>query len=84
MENIMPKSVTCLHGDNILNVDNALKLVVKAKSSGHAVPDLCCVECGKPVRPHNSGGKAMAHFEHFKANPNCPLSCRFREQKPRV
>ena len=33
-----------------------------------------CVECGRPVRVHDAGGHAAAHFEHLERNPRCSRS----------
>lgn len=71
----MARATTCtLHGEH-LSVDTALEMRVDARFMGDPAPPFRCTSCGSPVRPHKQGRHgAVAHFEHHKRDPHCPLS----------
>jgi len=70
----MAKMTTCLLNGGTIDIDEALGLRESAAHRRIARPEFLCTECGRPVRPHKSGGDAAAHFEHLERNPDCSLS----------
>jgi|APSaa5957512535_1039671.scaffolds.fasta_scaffold206853_1 hypothetical protein len=70
----MPKMTMCVMNGRIIDITEALNLRHLADNRGADREEYLCVECSKPVRAHSKGGVAGAHFEHFKKNPDCPLS----------
>lgn len=68
----MATAVNCNYNGNLISVDEAMQ--IKSSTEGKTALSFKCTECDKPVRPHRSGGKVSAHFEHLKRNPECSLS----------
>lgn len=73
----MPNATYCLYQKSVISIHEALE--IKAKKSSK--PDFTCQECGKPVRPHRSGGQTEAHFEHETLNPECSLGSGYKARK---
>ncbi|WP_424947423.1 hypothetical protein [Candidatus Spongiihabitans sp.] len=72
-----PRSISCIYKGKEISIDDALE--IRKKTNGHLSNETFkCVSCKRPVRPHMSGGRAAAHFEHRKGNDCCPLSYRHR------
>ena len=76
MEIPMPMATTCLIGEEVVFVDDAIELRDEAKRLGQPKPDFRCTQCGKAVRPHRGSKYAAAHIEHRERNIDCPLSHR--------
>lgn len=74
----MPTATECLYLNEQIDVERALLVKESARGEHQAGPMLRCIECGRAVRPHRSGGHAPAHFEHLQRNPGCSLSHRLR------
>ena len=71
----MPKSTECVIDIDLANALNQLVYNMKITISPRG-RDLGfrCTECGRPVQPHQEGGKQPRRFEHRKRNPKCSLS----------
>jgi hypothetical protein len=74
----MPIMTQCLLQGKSVSIEEALTMREDAERRNVAMPLFLCDECGQPVRPHNAGGAARAHFEHHVRNPDCPNSSRSR------
>lgn len=70
----MPRATTCFYEKNEISVEKALEIKEATKPRDKINLRFECTECGKPVRPHKSGGNMAAHFEHLMRNPTCNLS----------
>jgi len=70
----MAKMTSCISNGNKINIEEALNLRNQAESRGADKPEFLCIECNLPVRAHNAGGGAAAHFEHHERNSVCSLS----------
>lgn len=70
----MVAATRCNFGSREISVEEAIKLHHQDRANNHKAPAFRCIECGRQVRPHQSGGHTSAHFEHLKRNKNCPLS----------
>ncbi len=70
----MPTATTCIYKNLEISVQEALRLKVQAKTNKQVAPNFTCIECHERVKPHQDGGHAPAHFEHFRRNANCSLS----------
>jgi len=69
----MPAMITCIMNEREIDIQEALKLRDLADNRGVDREDYFCIECNQPVRAHNSGGGASAHFEHLERNQQCSL-----------
>jgi len=70
MEDVVPKSTTCILNGRELDIQAALEIRERKSSV-----DFRCHECGERVRAHKKGTTGQeAHFEHLSANPRCSLS----------
>ena len=69
----MSRAVTCTFEGRVISIENALVLRVGIPV-GERKSLFKCIECGKDVRPHKSGGSISAHFEHLRRNNKCNLS----------
>lgn len=76
-----PKSLTANYLGKPISVADAIFIrdTLKQKKGGSLV--FHCVECSGSVWPHQSGGKAAAHFEHLDHDPTCPLCATYRNVK---
>lgn len=70
----MPLAETCLYQSDEISVEKAITLRGDKQQRKKRILDFRCIKCHKPVRPHRSGKKSAAHFEHLERNPNCSLS----------
>lgn len=70
----MATATEAIYQGSVITVAKAISLQDRAKKAKGAAPAFSCTECGKPVKPHRTGGHAGEHFEHYKRNPSCTLS----------
>jgi HNH endonuclease len=77
----LPKSLTANYLGIQIGVEDAIAIrdTLKQKKGGALVFN--CVECRGSVWPHQSGGKAAAHFEHLDHDPTCSLCATYRNVK---
>jgi hypothetical protein len=68
----MPKATEGKLNGRIIGIDEALSVKQREKDVVFR-----CISCGERIRAHSRGTTDQAaHFEHFIANPECPLSGR--------
>ena len=67
----MATMTMCVIDDRLIDIDMAVD--IKDENRIYS-PDFRCTECNQPVRPHRSGGRVAAHFEHLERNPACSQS----------
>jgi 5-methylcytosine-specific restriction protein A len=77
----MATAVNCNYNGKLITVNEAMN--IKSSNEGMRALAFKCTECDNPVRPHRSGGKVSAHFEHLKRNPECSLSHSHAESNER-
>ena len=70
----MALSISCKYNGRELSVEDAITLNDGVIRSARKKLVFICVSCGERVKPHRSGKKMAAHFEHFIRNPECELS----------
>jgi hypothetical protein len=70
----MARATSCKLNGKEIDVSEALDLRDQTRAKRLRDPDFRCIECGKPVRPHNEGSQGGAHIEHHARNERCSLS----------
>lgn len=70
----MGLALNCKFFGHIITVDKALAVRDGAVKEHRQSLLFECDKCGKPVRPRAAGDKHVAHFVHFKQNPECSYS----------
>lgn len=69
----MPASTNCIYEGRLVSIQEAL-IIREQRPSAVSDGAFICIECGNAVRPHQSGGQASEHFEHFERHSECSLS----------
>jgi rubredoxin len=59
--------------NELVEVDEALRLRAHARSRKEPSPSFTCPQCHEPTRPHAGSTTSSAHFEHLRRNVECPL-----------
>ncbi len=71
----MPKMEHCTYNGKEICIHEALKIKTDRRESNSKL-GFSCIICNCPVKAFDSHieGGPKPHFEHFKKNPDCPLS----------
>ncbi|CAE6966484.1 hypothetical protein R69608_06904 [Paraburkholderia nemoris] len=80
----MATATRCKLEQSEINVQEAIRSRQIARANERPMPAFACIECGRPVRPHEGGGHTPAHFEHLRRNKYCSLGHKPTQQKPSI
>lgn len=80
----MPTAIKCLFNGRTIDVTYAIELRGRTSANAGKSLEFKCVECRRPVRPHQTGGHVVAHFEHLARNEKCSLSHRAKNGTRRL